>query len=101
MPKSNPVNKGLVQARRGQCDLITRSQPLGGGMPGGALRGRLRPDGPWRVVLPGIYLVHNGGLTVGQRGLAAVLYGGRDSVITGPAALARYGVRAPVSEVID
>jgi hypothetical protein len=101
MPKINPVNKGLAQVWRGQCDLITRSQALGGGMTEAALRARLRPDGPWRVVLPGLYLVHNGGLTVGQRELAAVLYAGRDSVITGPAALARFGVRAPVSEVID
>ncbi|HVB46171.1 MAG TPA: hypothetical protein VNF47_26160 [Streptosporangiaceae bacterium] len=66
-----------------------------------ALRYKLRPDGPWKVVLPGIYLSHNGLLTVGQREMAAVLYSGRGSVITGPAALVRQGVRLPISEIVD
>ena len=65
------------------------------------LRGRLKTGGPWKVVLPGIYLVHNGGLTIGQREAAAVLYAGEPSIITGRAALARVGVRLPVSEFID
>src|SRR5579859_6952304 len=101
MPKIRPADRAVVEVWRSQCDLITRSQALAGGMTEAALRCRLDPDGPWRVVLPGVYLVHNGGLTVGQRELAAVLYAGRDSVITGLAALARLGVRAPVSDVID
>ena len=66
-----------------------------------ALRHRLSADGPWRVVLPGIYLAHNGGMTVGHREIAAVLYAGRDCVITGPAALRRQGVRVPVSDTVD
>jgi len=65
------------------------------------LRSRLRPGGPWRIVLPGVYLVHNGGLTLGQREAAAVLYAGEMSVITGYSALARIGVRVPPPEVID
>jgi len=65
------------------------------------LRSRLRLGGPWAVVLPGIYLVHNGVPTTGQREAAAVLYAGQPSVITGPAALARMGVRMPIPEIID
>jgi hypothetical protein len=65
------------------------------------LRGRLKTGGPWRVILPGIYLVHNGLVTIGQREAAAVLYAGEPSIITGRAALARAGVRLPVSEFID
>src|SRR5262245_52622068 len=86
---------------RNQCDLITRTQALAAGMTNDALRHRLRADGPWRVVLPGVYLSHNGLLTVGQREMATVLYAERDCVITGPAALARQGVRVPLTEVVD
>jgi hypothetical protein len=84
-----------------QGDLITRSQALAAGLSKDALRHRLRADGPWRVVLPGIYLAHNGGLTIGHREIAAVLYAGRGCVITGPAALRRQGVRVPLSDTVD
>ena len=54
-------------------------------------------------MLPGIYLAHNGGLTVGQREIAAVLYAGRGCAITGLAALRREGVRLrlPLSDPVD
>jgi hypothetical protein len=65
------------------------------------LRGKLRPGGLWSVVLPGIYFVHNGNLTIGQREAAAVLYAGEPSIITGAAALARIGMRVPIPEVVD
>jgi len=85
-----------------QGDLIMRSQVLAAGLTEGALRGRISPAGPWRVVLPGLYLSHNGGLTVGQREIAAALYAGRGCMITGPAALSREGLRVvPPSDTID
>ncbi len=101
MSKSQAAGRALSDVLRRQCDLITRSQALAAGVSEAELRHKLRPPGPWRVVLPGVYLSHNGFLTVGQRELAAVLYGGRESVITGHAAAARYGVRVPVTEVVD
>jgi hypothetical protein len=67
----------------------------------GALRQRLGPSGPWRVVLPGIYLSHKGELGVGQLEIAAVLYAGPGCVITGLAALRRIGVRVPLSRSVD
>lgn len=45
--------------------------------------------------------MHTGGLTGGQREIAAVLYAGRGCVVTGIAALQRHGVRVPASEVVD
>lgn len=101
MARTKPIDRAVVQIWRRQCDLITRSQALAGGMTEAALRSRLRPGGPWRIVLPGVYLVHNGGLTLGQREAAAVLYAGEPSVITGSAALARMGVRVPTPDFID
>lgn len=88
-------------ALRQQGDLITRSQALAAGMTEGALRHKIRANGPWNVVLPGIYLAHTGSLTGGQREIAAVLYAGRICVVTGPAALQRHGVRVPMTEVVD
>ena len=66
-----------------QGDLITRSQALGAGLTENALRHRLSARGPWWVVLPGVYITHSGELTSGQREIAAVLYAGRSSIITG------------------
>ena len=95
------ADRAVSVVLRQQSDLITRPQALAAGLTAGALRRRLRPDGPWRVVLPGIYLAHHGDLTAGQRVIAAVLYAGRGCVITGPAALRRVGVRVPLSEPVD
>jgi hypothetical protein len=86
---------------RRQGYLITRSQALATGLTPGALRRKLRPEGPWKVVLPGIYASRSAELAVGQREIAAVLYTGRECVITGSSALSRMGVRAPVSETVD
>lgn len=97
----NKIDKVVDHVLRDQCDLITRSQALAEGMPESSLRARLRPGGRWTIVLPGVYFAHNGSLTVGQREMAAVLYGGRDSVITGQSALARRGVRISPTQVID
>lgn len=88
-------------ALRQQGDLITRSQALASGMTEAELRHRTRVDGPWSVVLPGIYLAHTGSLTSGQREIAAVLYAGRGCVLTAQASLQRQGVRVPLSEVVD
>jgi hypothetical protein len=86
---------------REQCELVSRRQALACGVSAAQLRSRLRPDGPWKVVLPGIYLARNGLLTVGQRERAATLYAGDGSVISGRAALARQGVRLPHSDLVD
>jgi hypothetical protein len=53
------------------------------------------------VILPGVYFAHTGSLAIAQREMAAVLYAGPDSVITGQAALARRGVRVSLSETVD
>jgi hypothetical protein len=95
------ADRAVSNLLRRQGDLITRSQALAAGLTEGALRRKLRPDGPWKVVLPGIYLSHNGELTVGQFEIAAVLYARRGCVITGLWALRRMGVRVPLSQSVD
>jgi hypothetical protein len=95
------ANRSLDQLLRSQGDLVTRRQALDQGISEGELRHRLRPDGPWTIVLPGIYFAHNGPLAVGQQEIAALLYAGHNSMISGRAALARQGVRVPLSGSVD
>jgi hypothetical protein len=66
-----------------------------------ALRHRLRHGGPWQALLPGVYLATTGSPTRPQRLMAAQLYAGPDSVITGPAALALHNIRAPQTLIVD
>jgi hypothetical protein len=86
---------------RKQDGLVSRKQALTTGLSPNALRHRLRPGGPWSVWLPGVYRTETGTLTQGQREIAALLYGGPHSVLTGAAALRRYLPTAPESAVID
>jgi len=86
---------------RKQANLITRSQALANGLTTAALRHKLRPEGPWTAVLPGVYVLGSGELTAVQREVAAVLYAGRGCVVTGLAALRQHGIDVPISEVVD
>jgi hypothetical protein len=85
-----------------QDGLVARAQAAECSMSDGALRHRIRPGGPWRVVLPGIYLGSNGVMSVRQRNMAGFLYAGRPAIaVTGPAALAWYKVPADSSDHVD
>jgi hypothetical protein len=84
-----------------QGGVITRGQAQDCAMSNAALRHRIRDGGPWQVLLPGIYISTTGSITRLQRELAAVLYAGPDSVVTGPAALTFHSVRAPQTRIVD
>lgn len=86
---------------RKQHGVITRSQAKSCRMSESALRHRLRTDGPWQVLLPGIYLASTGAATNVQREVAAALYGGPGSVITGPSALALHRIRVPRTPTVN
>jgi hypothetical protein len=58
-----------------------------------ALRHRIRPDGPWRVVLPGVYVSNRGSESLRQRAAAAYLYAGPGLAVSGAAALDWHGIR--------
>lgn len=95
------VERAVEQIRSRQGYLITRAQALSVGLSEEALRHRLRAGGPWKVVLPGIYLTYDGALTAPQREVAAALYAQPEYAITGLAALQRHGVRVPLAETVD
>jgi hypothetical protein len=85
-----------------QDGLLGRAQAAECSMSDAALRHRIRPGGPWRAVLPGIYLASNGLMSGRQRNMAAFLYAGRPAVaVTGPAALAWYGIEAVGGDQVD
>lgn len=54
---------------------------------------RCRAGGPWRLLLPGIVLLHNGPPTRADRRRAALLHAGPSSVLTGLDALDLHGMQ--------
>jgi hypothetical protein len=84
-----------------QRGVLSRAQVFGLGVTAHGLQHRLRPGGPWQRLLPGVYLTATGQPTREQRQIAAMLYAGPSSVITGPAALRNHGIRGPETEIVD
>jgi len=66
-----------------------------------AIRYRIRPDGPWQVVLPGIYAADRGRLSDKQRATAAFLYADRAIAVTGAAAIAWHGLKVERNDRVD
>jgi hypothetical protein len=66
-----------------------------------AIAYRTRTGGTWQRLLPGVYLAVTGSPTVDQREIAALLYGGPASVVTGSSALRRHNLRVPDGGVVD
>lgn len=98
---ANSSLAGLDDLLSKQYRVVTRAQALGAGMTDSALRHRLRDGGPWQIVLPGVYLAETGTPSVDQREMAALLYGGLDTIVTGLSALWRHGIRAPGPDAVD
>ena len=91
----------LRELLRRQHYVVTRDQVIACGMTAEALRHRIRPDGPWQALLRGVYLAQTGTATADQRDMAALLYAGPGSVITGYAAMRRLGMRTPGTDTVD
>jgi hypothetical protein len=100
-PSTRIDRDALARTLDQQLDVITRSQAVAAGLTRHALQHRLRLGGPWRVLMPGVYLAATGTPTVLQQEMAAMLYAGRGSVITGLAAVRQHHIRGPAAEVID
>jgi len=94
-------NEKLAATLARQHGVVARRQALACAMTPKALRYRTRPDGPWEIVLPGIYATQRGRLTEKQRAVAAFLYAGRGIAITGTAAMAWHGLQQHQGELID
>ncbi len=102
MPRTSPFDvTALTALLARQHRVISQEQALTCGMSPSAIRHRCREAGPWQVLLPGVCLAHTGAPTDDQREMAALLYGGRRAILTGPAAARRHGVRAARADLVD
>jgi hypothetical protein len=101
MPRASAIDRELLEhTLRAQYGAIARGQAMACGLTEAALKYRLRPGGPWQKIIPGVYLAA-GGITAKQREMAALLHAGPRSVLTGSAAVRRYGLRPPSSTTVD
>ncbi|HEX6447552.1 MAG TPA: hypothetical protein VF053_20820 [Streptosporangiales bacterium] len=76
-----------------QRGIISRRQLLQLGVSEPELQWRIRPSGPWQVLLPGVYATFTGRLTQDQWWQAALLYAGTTAALTGEPALALWRIR--------
>jgi hypothetical protein len=86
--------EGLDELLEKQFAVVSRAQLLGLGMNDHAVQYRVRAGGPWQGLLPGVYLGVTGDPNLIQKEMAALLYAGTGSVITGPTALLHYSIRS-------
>ena len=101
MPWRAQYNERAVSALLGnQHGVISREQALSCGVSLSALSYRSRAGGPWPAVLPGVYVAHTGAPSEDQREIAALLYAGPRSILTGAAALRRFGLAGPRTDAV-
>src|SRR5580698_9835696 len=92
-PSTRIDRDALARTLDHQLYVITREQAVTVGVTRHALRHRLRSGGPWQGLLPGVYLATTGTPTPIQQEMAAMLYAGPDSVVTGLAAVRQHHIR--------
>ena len=102
MPKRTVIDhERLGRTLASQQQVITRSQALACGIPQSTVSVWCKLGGKWQKILPGVYLAVTGTPTLEQRQLAALLYAGQNSVITGSAALRARRLRVPATDMVD
>jgi hypothetical protein len=101
MPRVSAAD-GLADLLSRQLSVASRGQLLTLGLKDNAMQYRVRAGGPWQTLLPGVYLTATGVPSFPQKEMAALLYAGPGSLITGPVALMHHSVRSSVStDIID
>jgi hypothetical protein len=98
MELDDRAGRRLLERQQG---VISRSQAQAMGMTPSGVRHRLQSGGRWQWLLPGVYLTVTGEPTVQQREMAALLYAGPVSAITGPSALRSWGMTGIDARHVD
>jgi hypothetical protein len=93
----DPMAKLLDQ----QHGVLARKQAREFGIGSSTLAYRTQQGGPWRRLFPGVYLTDRGTPTVDQLDMAALLYAGDASLLTGRAALRRYRILPSATGIVD
>jgi hypothetical protein len=91
------LNRVLVE----QFGAVSRAQALECGVSRGRLDHLVRPGGRWQRILPGVYVVNTGAVSVDQRAMAALLYAGPKSLLTGAAAVRRHRLQCAGLNQVD
>ncbi|HUC58295.1 MAG TPA: hypothetical protein VMA95_12905 [Streptosporangiaceae bacterium] len=86
--------EALAKLLKIQQGVVTRKQALERGVTWDVLRGRIKKGGTWQRLLPGVYASTTGTPTADQLDMAALLYAGPGSALTGSAALRWYSARS-------
>ena len=93
---------GLDELLAKQLSVVSRGQLLALGLTDNIMQYRVRRGGPWQALLPGVYLGVSGTPSLRQKEMAALLYAGPGSIITGPVALMHHSIRSePHLDAID
>jgi hypothetical protein len=102
MPRTSSFS-GLAGLLEKQHSVVSRSQLLSLGLTDNVMQYRVRRGGPWQTLLPGVYLGASGVPSLPQKEIAALLYAGPGSLITGPMALMHHSIRSGsvANDVID
>lgn len=101
MSRRSSLDLAVRATADAQLGLITAAQLAEIGVHS-STASRRTAGGMWTRVLPGVHLIDGGHPVRRQRELAALLYAGVPSMLTGTTALRRYGVRAVrLQEIAD
>jgi hypothetical protein len=84
-----------------QYGVLARQQAATFGIGSSTVAYRTQPGGPWQRLFPGVYLTDRGTPTVDQLDMAALLYAGDASLLTGRAALRRYRILPGATGIVD
>jgi len=102
MPRRTCADLGALSGiLERQDSVFSREQALACGFTDSVIHDRIKRGGPWQRLLPGTYLALTGPASADQRDLAALLYAGPVSVITGRAALRGLGITGELPTTID
>ena len=91
----------LSRTLAAQYQVISRQQALKCGVPRSTVTTWCRSNKKWQKLLPGVYLAVTGTPASDQRMVAAMLYAGKSSVITGSAALRLHRLRPRGPDIVD
>ena len=84
-----------------QHGVLSREQAAAFGIATSTITYRVKPGGPWQRILPRVYLTGRSTPTVDQLDMAALLYAGNRSLLTGRAALRRVGIWPAATGIVD
>ena len=97
MPRPSPYREALLELSSAQRGLATAAQLDQLGVARSTIARRSQAGGMWSRILPGVHLISGGNPDPSQRELAALLYAGECSAVTGLAALRHHGLQLPHS----